>query len=134
MIEHVYERASRAGTLDRVVVLTDDERIAAAVEAFGGHFEMTPVDCSSGTDRVAWAAKAWQVQAVINIQGDEPLIDPEAIDRFLAFPRHQPVDEPLRLDRPHMGVALRVDQPLMLVLARQVDEVLADLRKACRGR
>jgi len=92
MIEHVYERASQADTLDRVVVLTDDERIAAAVEAFGGQFEMTPVDCSSGTDRVAWAAKEWQVQAVINIQGDEPLIDPEAIDRIsrhlLEYPNH----------------------------------------------
>ncbi|HYO15858.1 MAG TPA: NTP transferase domain-containing protein, partial [Thermoanaerobaculia bacterium] len=57
MIEHVYARVARARGLARVVVLTDDERIARAVEAFGGEWEMTPVDCASGTDRIAWAAR-----------------------------------------------------------------------------
>ncbi len=86
MIEHVYERVARASGLDRVVVLTDDERIAQAVEAFGGAWEMTPADCASGTDRIAWAARRWwDAQAVINVQGDEPLIDPEAIS---ALARH----------------------------------------------
>jgi 3-deoxy-manno-octulosonate cytidylyltransferase (CMP-KDO synthetase) len=80
MIEHVYARVARARGLDRVVVLTDDERIADAVAGFGGEWEMTPADCASGTDRIAWAARRWgAVAAVINIQGDEPLIDPEEI-------------------------------------------------------
>lgn len=79
MIEHVYERAVAAGNLSRVVVLTDDERIAEAVRAFGGDCQMTPHDCASGTDRVAWAARRWKAQAVVNIQGDEPLIEPRAI-------------------------------------------------------
>ena len=57
MIEHVYTRVARARGLDRVVVLTDDERIARAVEAFGGRCEMTPADCASGTDRIAWAMR-----------------------------------------------------------------------------
>lgn len=82
MIEHVYSRVARAHGLDRVVVLTDDERIARAVEAFGGEWEMTPADCASGTDRIAWAARRWDAAAVINVQGDEPLIDPEAISRI----------------------------------------------------
>lgn len=83
LIEHVYRRAAAAATLAEVVVLTDDERIAGAVEEFGGRCEMTPEDCASGTDRVAWAARRWQdVTAVVNIQGDEPLIDPAAIDRL----------------------------------------------------
>jgi 3-deoxy-manno-octulosonate cytidylyltransferase (CMP-KDO synthetase) len=85
MIEHVYERVARARGLDRVVVLTDDERIAQAVEAFGGAWEMTPADCVSGTDRIAWAARRWDAQAVVNVQGDEPLIEPEAIS---ALARH----------------------------------------------
>ena len=52
MVEHVYRRAARASGLDRVVVLTDDERIARAVEFFGGDVEMTPAECASGTDRI----------------------------------------------------------------------------------
>jgi 3-deoxy-manno-octulosonate cytidylyltransferase (CMP-KDO synthetase) len=82
MIEHVYTRVARARGLTRVVVLTDDERIARAVESFGGAWEMTPADCASGTDRIAWAARRWNAAAVINIQGDEPLIDPEEISRI----------------------------------------------------
>lgn len=80
MIEHVYRRASEATRLDRVVVLTDDERIGKAVSAFDGEWEMTPAECASGTDRIAWAARQWKARAVVNIQGDEPLIEPAAID------------------------------------------------------
>ena len=97
MIEHVYARVARARGLDRVVVLTDDERIGRAVESFGGEWEMTPADCASGTDRIAWAARRWDaaaVSAVINVQGDEPLIDPEAVSRVaehLAAHRDDPI-------------------------------------------
>lgn len=78
MIEHVVRRAEASG-LDAVRVLTDDERIVAAVRGFGGSVELTPDDCASGMDRIAWAADDWDAGAVINIQGDEPLIDPRAI-------------------------------------------------------
>jgi 3-deoxy-manno-octulosonate cytidylyltransferase (CMP-KDO synthetase) len=79
MIEHVYRRASEASGLDAVVVLTDHEDIRRKVESFGGTCEMTPADCRSGTDRIAWAARKWRADAVINVQGDEPLLDPSAI-------------------------------------------------------
>ncbi len=79
MIEHVVRRVEAVPELDRVVVLTDDSRIFDAVSAFGGEVEMTPEDCLSGTDRIAWAAKSWDCGAVINIQGDEPLIDASAV-------------------------------------------------------
>ncbi len=79
MIEHVYRRASEASGLDAVVVLTDHEDIRRTVEGFGGYCEMTPADCRSGTDRIAWAARKWRADAVINVQGDEPLLDPAAI-------------------------------------------------------
>jgi len=82
MIEHVWRRASSATGLDRIVVLTDDRRIAEVVEQFGGEVEMTPVECASGTDRIAWAAARWQCGWVVNIQGDEPLIDPDGISRL----------------------------------------------------
>ncbi len=80
MIERVYEQVKRARGLDRVVVLTDDERIFDAVRNFGGEAEMTPANCPSGTDRIAFAARAWTADGVVNIQGDEPLIDPGAIE------------------------------------------------------
>jgi 3-deoxy-manno-octulosonate cytidylyltransferase (CMP-KDO synthetase) len=75
LIEHVYRRVRRVENLADVVVLTDDERIVEAVERFGGRCELTPAECRSGTDRVAWAARRWSAAAVINVQGDEPLID-----------------------------------------------------------
>lgn len=81
MIEHVYRRATEARGVDRVVVLTDDERIRDAVQAFGGDVEMTPAECANGTERIAWAAKAWSAEAVVNVQGDEPLLDAELVSR-----------------------------------------------------
>jgi 3-deoxy-manno-octulosonate cytidylyltransferase (CMP-KDO synthetase) len=76
LIEHVYRRVQGVADLDGVVVLTDDHRIVEAVEGFGGRCELTPADCVSGTDRVAWAARRWDAAAVVNVQGDEPLVDP----------------------------------------------------------
>lgn len=102
MIEHVYARVARARGLDRVVVLTDDERIGRAVESFGGEWEMTPADCASGTDRIAWAARRWDaaVAAVINVQGDEPLIDPEAVSRVAEHLAAAPGDPIVTLATP----------------------------------
>lgn len=80
MIEHVYRRASAASSVHGVVVATDDERIALAVRAFGGAALMTRVDHVSGTDRIAEVIGALACKAVVNVQGDEPLIDPGTID------------------------------------------------------
>jgi 3-deoxy-manno-octulosonate cytidylyltransferase (CMP-KDO synthetase) len=80
MLEHVWERASGARYLTSVVIATDDERIRAAAEGFKARVVMTRDDHASGTDRVAEAASASTAQIIVNIQGDEPLIDPGAID------------------------------------------------------
>lgn len=80
MIRHVWERARQARTLGRLLVATDDERIAAAARAFGAETVMTRADHPSGTDRVAEAAAATDAEIIVNIQGDEPLIEPAAID------------------------------------------------------
>lgn len=80
MIQHVYEQAKKATLLTDVLVATDDERISAAVSAFGGKAVMTPTTVQSGSDRVAYAAKSLQADVIVNIQGDEPLLKPEMID------------------------------------------------------
>ena len=100
MVQHVVERVSRVAEIERVVVLTDDERIVEAVEAFGGEVEMTPEDCASGTDRIAWAAKDWDCRAVINVQGDEPLIDPAAVGLLARFLADHPNEEMATLATP----------------------------------
>jgi 3-deoxy-manno-octulosonate cytidylyltransferase (CMP-KDO synthetase) len=82
LIEHVYRRVAQARSIRRIVVATDDERIYRAVERFGGEAVMTRADHPSGTDRVAEAAAGYEPEAlIVNVQGDEPLIEPEAIDR-----------------------------------------------------
>jgi 3-deoxy-manno-octulosonate cytidylyltransferase (CMP-KDO synthetase) len=84
VIQHVFERASRASYLHQVVIATDDERIRKEACSFGAKVIMTRADHPSGTDRVAEVASASNAGIIINIQGDEPLIDPLAIDA-LAF-------------------------------------------------
>lgn len=81
MVQHVVERASRARLLDEVVVATDDQRILDAVRGFGGKACLTSPDHPSGTDRIAEVARDLACDLVVNIQGDEPLIDPAVIDR-----------------------------------------------------
>ena len=100
MIQHVWERVVAAPGLARVVVLTDDERIADVVRSFGGEVEMTPAECASGTDRIAWAARSWDAAAVINVQGDEPLIDPEAVAALAAHLAAHPEEEMATLAAP----------------------------------
>jgi len=80
MLQHVYERASRARYLTSTIIATDDERVFEAARSFGARVRMTLPDHPSGTDRVAEIASAESCDIVVNIQGDEPLIDPDAID------------------------------------------------------
>ena len=90
LVRWVAEACLRAKTLDEVIVATDDERIAAAVEGTGARAVMTPSALPSGTDRVAVAANAAPDDVVVNIQGDEPLIDPALIDRVASVLRDDP--------------------------------------------
>lgn len=80
MLQHVYERAGQSRYLSKLVVATDDERIGAVAKEFGAPVVMTRADHPSGTDRAAEAASTDDAEIVVNIQGDEPLIDPAAID------------------------------------------------------
>ena len=85
LVQHVYEQARRARRAAEVLVATDDPRIATAVEGFGGRAVLTRRDHPSGTDRVAEVARRLDADVIVNLQGDEPLIDPAALDLLPAL-------------------------------------------------
>ena len=80
MIQHVCERAAKATRVDRILVATDDQRIIDAVEGFGGEAVRTDAEHPNGTSRIAEVAAGLDCAIVVNVQGDEPMIDPETID------------------------------------------------------
>ena len=90
MLQHVYERASLCTYLTSVLIATDDDRVYTVAWSFGARVRMTRSDHLSGTDRVAEAASAEDAELVVNIQGDEPLIDPAAIDAAILPMVHEP--------------------------------------------
>lgn len=90
MVQHVYERAKRAQTIHRVLVATDDQRIFDAVQAFGGEARMTRSDHRTGTERIAEVAAHAPGDVFVNVQGDEPLIDPVSIDTAVAALLEEP--------------------------------------------
>lgn len=97
MIQRVYEQCQKSQYLDQVIVATDDQRIYDAVQSFGGLAQMTKADHQSGTDRIAEIAGTFQSKdIIINIQGDEPFIEPDLIDALI---------EPLREGKAQIGTA-----------------------------
>ena len=128
MIWHVWDKAVRAKIPARVVVATDDERIASAVRGFGGIAVMTSPDCPSGTDRVAEAARGMDEEIIINLQGDEPLMDPSVIDAvarpFFSDPEvlmstaALPGDDPAEFSRPSVVKVVLDDKGDALYFSR----------------
>lgn len=100
LIERVYRQVERARGISEAIVLTDDSRIADAVLGFGGRVMMTPEDLASGTDRVAYAAREWDAKVILNVQGDEPLIAPEALSRLAKHLVENPDDDVATLAAP----------------------------------
>ena len=82
MIQHVYERACKSKMLSQVIVATDDRRIYDTVKGFSGNVQMTG-ECATGTDRVSVVAEKLTCDVIVNIQGDEPLLEPQQIDMML---------------------------------------------------
>ncbi len=117
MIQRVYEQAQRSKLLDRVIVATDDARIFDCVKGFGGEVMMTSDKHISGTDRLAEAARMINCDIVVNIQGDEPFIDPKNIDIAI---------EPLLKDRllNVSTLAFKITDPLDLENENKVKVVL----------
>jgi 3-deoxy-manno-octulosonate cytidylyltransferase (CMP-KDO synthetase) len=104
MIEHVYRRASAASLVHGTIVATDDERIARAVRGFGGAVIMTRTDHASGTDRIAEAVATLPCRLVVNVQGDEPLVEPSTIDAAVRPLLDDPTLEMSTLCRPFTDV------------------------------
>lgn len=84
MVQHVYERAQNCSLIDEVIIACDDQNVLEVARGFGANAVMTSVDHQSGSDRIAEAVKDLNVEIVVNIQGDEPLIDPDLIDALVA--------------------------------------------------
>jgi 3-deoxy-manno-octulosonate cytidylyltransferase (CMP-KDO synthetase) len=128
MIEHVHQRASQAHHVDAVVVATDDERIARAVEAFGGVAVMTAASHQSGTDRLAEIAASVPCELIVNVQGDEPMLDPSVIDAVIAPMQRDPsielgtaarrLREANELTNPHMVKVVRDANGFALYFSR----------------
>jgi 3-deoxy-manno-octulosonate cytidylyltransferase (CMP-KDO synthetase) len=88
LIEHVYKRVKMSRFVERIIVATDDQRIADVVQRFGGNVAMTRPDHQSGTDRLAEAVDRMPPETlIVNVQGDEPLIEPDVIDQAIAAAR-----------------------------------------------
>ena len=85
LIEHCYEQARKAKLASRVIVATDDGRIADAVRSFGGEVAMTRADHVSGTDRIAEVAESLDAEIIVNLQGDEPQFDPHGLDLLIGL-------------------------------------------------
>ena len=90
MIQHVWERCREAASLDRIILATDDERIETAARSFGAEVVMTNPAHASGTDRIAEAVRNIECDVVVNIQGDEPMLDPLMIDEVVEPFRNEP--------------------------------------------
>lgn len=118
MIEHVYRRAQAAESVDSVLVATDDTRIQEAVTRFGGEALLTVGDHQSGTDRLAEAVRDLKFDLVVNLQADEPLVNPMAIDlalqalsnnpKLLMSTIRCPIETPDELENPNV-VKVTVD-------------------------
>ncbi|MDG3006276.1 3-deoxy-manno-octulosonate cytidylyltransferase [Paludisphaera mucosa] len=118
LIQHVVEAARRARSLQRVIVATDDERIADAVRAFGGEVAMTRADHATGTDRVAEvAATIPGAGIIVNVQGDEPEIDGSSIDRLITLLEDDPEAPMATLATPIRDEAVYRDPSCVKVVA-----------------
>ena len=100
LIQHVHEQALKCKHATRVIVATDDERIAEAVRSFGGESVMTLSTHRSGTDRIAEVIEKLDCTIVVNIQGDEPRIDPDAVDRLMEMLRNDATTDVATLATP----------------------------------
>ncbi|MBK6767386.1 MAG: 3-deoxy-manno-octulosonate cytidylyltransferase [bacterium] len=137
MVQHVWERCARAKAVDHVIVATDDDRIAAACRSFGAEAVMTDPALPSGTDRVARASLAHPVfDVVLNVQGDEPAIEPEVIGAVASLLRKANVQigtavVPQVIDtdfeRPHVVKAVVAQDGRALYFSRSVIPFLRNL-------
>jgi len=105
LIQHVYERACQCRQASAVIVATDSPQIVAAVNSFGGQAVLTRADHPCGTDRVAEVARKYPADIVVNLQGDEPLVEPAALDRVIELLHNEPTARMATLATPIRSLA-----------------------------
>ncbi|HMS64733.1 MAG TPA: 3-deoxy-manno-octulosonate cytidylyltransferase [Ignavibacteria bacterium] len=108
MIERVYRQVQKSKLIDRVIVATDDKRIFDCVKNFGGEVKMTSVNHQSGTDRIFETVKNIKADIIVNIQGDEPFIDPLNIDKAI-----KPIITDKRVDVSTLAIRIKNVKDLM---------------------
>jgi len=119
LLQHVWERARAARGIDRLVVATDDQRIATAAKGWGAEVVMTSPDCASGTDRVAEVSRGFpDFDVVLNLQGDEPELETDAVSRLVATMRD---DDSIR-----MGTIALHEPDLAAMASENVVKVVTD--------
>ena len=123
LIQHVYERTQLANRVDSVLVATDDERILDTVQSFGGEVVMTSRDHHTGSDRVAEAVLNKNVDLVVNVQGDEVLIEPKAIDQAIEFAETTP-DTIVTLKSAITDISVLMDKNVVKVVTDHKDFAL----------
>lgn len=116
LVERVHERARGARLLTRLLVATDDRRIAEAVRSFGGEVLLTSPNHPSGTDRLAEVARAHPADVYVNIQGDEPMLDPRDVDRLIERLRDNPGLDAATLAEPLDDAAVAADPNVVKVV------------------
>ena len=100
LIQHVYEQVRTCGQIDQVIIATDDERISRAAREFSAECLMTGSDHASGTDRIAEVAAGLDAEIIINVQGDEPEIEPAALEKLIGRLKADPGIKMATLARP----------------------------------
>ena len=128
MLQWCWERTCRARSVSRVVIATDDPRIAQAARAFGAEVALTRADHPSGTDRVAEVAARFRAPLIVNVQGDEPLIEPRMIDAAVRALRRRPdcdlatlchrITDPRDIGRPQVVKVVRGHRDEALYFSR----------------
>jgi 3-deoxy-manno-octulosonate cytidylyltransferase (CMP-KDO synthetase) len=121
MVQHVYERTKLASTVNRVLVATDDQRIVDAVQGFGGEARLTRADHRTGTERIAEVAAHENGDVFVNVQGDEPLIDPAAIDTAVNSLLEEPPAQVATVATP-IRVATEIMDPNVVKAVLDFDE------------
>jgi 3-deoxy-manno-octulosonate cytidylyltransferase (CMP-KDO synthetase) len=116
LVEHVYRRAGQARLVDRVLVATDDSRIMEAVKQFGGEAILTAGTHPSGSDRVAEVARQIESEVVVNVQGDEALLEPAAIDAAVEPLLHDPSLDAATLAAPMASAELSASPHVVKVV------------------
>ncbi len=124
LIQHVHEQVSLARKIDHVIIATDDQKVAEACDSFGATWQLTDVSHTSGTDRIAQVARDIDLDIVINVQGDEPEINPKSIDTLVELILRDPETQMATLVSPMNDPQLIANPNIVKVIVDQQGDAI----------